>query len=86
MTKISPCSISDLKPGTESDYTTEINEYVQNQLLKDESQSDSRGIDKVLDDQPKSGNNVIKQKIVERIYLLLMVHDIYCKITDLITE
>ena len=60
MTKISPCSISDLKPGTGSDCIREINEHVQNQPLKDGSQSDSRVIDKVVDDQPKSGNNVRK--------------------------
>ena len=55
------CFISELKPGTESDYTREINEHDQIQPLKGDSQSDSRVIDTVLDDQPKSGNNVIKQ-------------------------
>ena len=60
------CFILDLKTKTEPDFTREIDEQVQIKPLKEDSQSDIRVNDKVLDDQPKLGNNVIKQKKEKR--------------------
>ena len=60
------CFILDLKTETEPDYTREIDEQVHIKPLKEDSQSDIRVNDKVLVDQPKLGNNVIKQKKEKR--------------------